>query len=147
RRPRPASMTLPRTLDQLEAASLISRVTDEVDLQYLFRHALTHDAAYASLLRTDRRELHRMVGEVLERIYPDRLAEFAPILGEHFRLAGEPSRALTYFALAADRAFAMYANVEAAAHYRHALALAQQASIPPEQWRHLYTRCGRAFEL
>ena len=47
------------------------------DLAYTFKHALTHEMAYGSLLRETRRMLHRRVGEAIEAIYPDRLAELA----------------------------------------------------------------------
>src|SRR5207302_2969441 len=53
----------------------------ESGVEYLFRHALIQDAAYASLLRQDRRRLHRVVGEAPERIEPDRLGDMAPLLG------------------------------------------------------------------
>ena len=56
-------------LAALEASSLIRLAQPPPELEYIFQHALTRDAAYASLLRADRRALHRVVGETLERLH------------------------------------------------------------------------------
>src|SRR5260221_8799234 len=53
-------------LTRLEAADLIRLVQVEPNLEYLFRHALVQDAAYESLLKSDRQTLHRVVGNILE---------------------------------------------------------------------------------
>ncbi|HSJ58479.1 MAG TPA: tetratricopeptide repeat protein, partial [Anaerolineae bacterium] len=108
-------------LSSLESAGLIRVAQVEPDLQYLFRHVLVQDAAYASLLSTDQRRLHRAVGRAVERLYPDRLDEYAPVLAHHFEQAGETRLAHTYFRRAGDTALAAYANNEAEAHYRSAL--------------------------
>ena len=79
-------------LATLESAHLIRTAQLQPELEYVFRHALVQEAAYESLLRNNRRMLHLTIGEVLEQLYPDRLDEFAPVLGNHFdevhRLAG-----------------------------------------------------------
>jgi serine phosphatase RsbU (regulator of sigma subunit) len=67
--------------------------------------------------------LHRVVGEALEALYPDRLNEHAAVLARHFRLAGEDQHALAYFIRAGDAALGSYANQEAESQYRSALAL------------------------
>ncbi len=63
-------MTLVSQLTTLEFAGLIRLAQVQPELEYVFRHALVQEAAYASLLRQDRRDLHRAVGETLERLYP-----------------------------------------------------------------------------
>jgi tetratricopeptide (TPR) repeat protein len=110
-------------LASLEASGLIRLAAVDSDLEYLFRHALVQDAAYASLLKADRRALHLAVGETLERLYPERSNELAPALARHFHTAGDEVRALKYFALAGDTALKTYANAEAESHYRAALSL------------------------
>lgn len=110
-------------LDELEQSNLIRVARAEPELEYLFRHALVQDAAYESLLKADRRRLHRQVGEILERLYPERQLELASLLAHHFHEAGEAEQARHYFTLAGDHATASYANREAEQHYRHALAL------------------------
>jgi tetratricopeptide (TPR) repeat protein len=136
-------------LAHLESSGLVRLAQVEPELEYLFRHALIQDAAYESLLRADRKRLHLQVGEGLERTYPDRLAELAPLLAPHFDLGGDPVRALRYFTLAGDEAARLYANVEAIQHYTHALALIQQLTSPPPAATliHLYISLGMALEL
>jgi len=116
-------MTLAASLTHLETSGLLRLAQVEPELEYLFRHALIQDAAYESILKADRRILHRAIGETLERLYPDRVTELAPVLGQHFVGAGEAERARKYFTLAGDSALAAYANVEAEQHYRAALDL------------------------
>ena len=64
-------------LGTLEASGLIQLAVLEPELEYLFRHALVQDAAYASLLKQDRRTLHRLAAETLLATYPDRKRELA----------------------------------------------------------------------
>ncbi len=149
-------MALAAQLNLLESTDLIRLAQTQPEVEYLFRHALIQEAAYGSLVKSDRRHLHQAVGEALERGYPDRLgsAELAPLLGAHFFEAGDDLRALKYFTLAGDAAARVYANSEAALHYTRALEVAQRATRPEgpshvagEQLTHLYTQCGRALEL
>src|SRR3972149_5847245 len=148
--------TLGQQLTQLESQGLVHVARMEPELEYLFRHALIHDAAYASLVKADRRALHREVGDTLERLYPDRLAsqELAPLLGEHFFQAGDDERALKYFTLAGDAAARVYANAEALQHYTRAVEIAKRAMHLEAASRaararliHLYTCRGRVMEL
>jgi serine phosphatase RsbU (regulator of sigma subunit) len=113
------------SLSNLESAGLIRLAQVEPDLEYYFRHNLIQSAAYDSLLQADRKKLHLMVGETVERVYPDRLnsSELAPRLGQHFSEAGDEKRALKYFMLAGKAALASYANIEAEGQFQRALAL------------------------
>ncbi|MBA2265021.1 MAG: tetratricopeptide repeat protein [Chloroflexi bacterium] len=107
-------MNVEAQLDTLEAKGLIRLVTSRPELEYLFRHWLVQDAAYGSLLKQERRELHRLVGEALEALYPDRGGELAGILAIHFSEAGDTDKAVDYL-LAAGR-FAMDRNAIAEAY-------------------------------
>src|SRR5579859_6072581 len=129
-------------LAQLETTGLLRRTQVQPDLEYLFRHALVQDAAYASLLKADRKRLHQLVGETLEQIYPDRLDELASLLARHFREVGPDSRALHYYTRAGDLAAQQYAIQEALAHYTSALDLAQHSDPAPA----LYRARGQAYE-
>ena len=110
-------------LSEIENAQLVRR-TDEHDA-LIFKHALIQDMAYLSMMRHDRKRLHLLVGEALERAYPERLQELAPRLAEHFSRAGETERALAYFERAAHDAAAHYANAEALTFYGSALQAAE----------------------
>ena len=144
-------MALLTQLNTLESSGLICLAAAQPELEYLFRHALIQDAAYGSLVKQDRKRLHREVGEALERMYPDQLAsrELAPRLGEHFYQAGDDQRALKYFTLAGDAAARGYANAEAVLHYTRALEVATRAThlAGAKQLKHLYTYRGHALEL
>lgn len=141
--------SLPTLLTQLEETNLLQRL-EEMDTAYQFQHSLTRDSAYGSLLRKQRRDLHRRVAECYEQLYPNRLEEFAAQLAYHFDEAGEP-RAWRYYRLAGDAAFRLYANTEAIAYYESALRTAalvsEAADIAEADLLHLHQRRGRAMEL
>ncbi|HKZ86046.1 MAG TPA: tetratricopeptide repeat protein [Anaerolineae bacterium] len=150
--------TLPDHLAQLEFSGLVRLAQALPELEYLFRHALIQDAAYRSLVKADRRTLHRIVGEALERAYADRIDEIAPLLARHFDEAGDDDRALKYFTLAGDVAARTYANAEAILHYTCALQIAKrfparsptrlgETSSTEVSLTHLYTSLGQALEL
>ncbi len=140
---------VPGTLDVLLDAGLITPTEDPDRQAFAFRHALLQDAAYGSLLRAERRGLHRTVGEVLEAEYaPGSVAlELAPRLAEHFKEAGDLPRAQAYFTQAGDAAALRYANAEAIAHFRGALATIDLAHAEPQVLQHLFLNLGQALEL
>jgi tetratricopeptide (TPR) repeat protein len=146
-------MTLLTQLHTLETSGLIRLAQSQPDLEYLFRHTLVQEAAYASLVRKDRQRLHRSVGETIELLAADRvsLPDLAPLLARHFDLARDESRALKYYTLAADQAAQQYANVEAVAHYSRAIEIAKQqessAPLERDQILHLYSSLGRSLQL
>jgi class 3 adenylate cyclase/tetratricopeptide (TPR) repeat protein len=107
----------------LEASGIIRVSATRPELAYTFRHALLHDAAYESLLKHERRELHRRVAELIEELEADRRGELAPILAEHFDRAGEADRALPYLLEAGRSSLARFANHEARSFYERAAAL------------------------
>lgn len=113
---------------------------------YIFRHVLVQEAAYNSTLLKRRRELHLRIGEILERLYADRLEEYAPLLAYHFYSA-EDKRSLKYDLLAGEKAEQLYANAEAAVHYSRALETAKRISAGKEQIGVLYRKIGHVLEL
>lgn len=137
---------LSNLLGQLEDMQLLQRL-EEMETAYQFQHSLTRDSAYGSLLRKQRRDLHRRVAECYERIFPSRLEEFAAQLAYHLDEAGE-TRAWQYYRLAGDAAFRLYANTEAIAHYERAIAIASTSpEVQPADLMYLFGRRGRAMEL
>jgi tetratricopeptide (TPR) repeat protein len=100
-------------LDVLQSADLIRLASADPVLEYVFRHALLQDAAYNLLLRGERQALHREVGTVLERVYPDRREELAAVLAYHFEQAEAWDRAVHYLVLAGNQALKRFANREA----------------------------------
>ncbi|MFN2556456.1 MAG: adenylate/guanylate cyclase domain-containing protein [Nitriliruptorales bacterium] len=100
-------------LGQLEAAGLLRLISVRPELVYAFRHALVQEAAYGSLLRSERYRLHGVVGEALERLYPQRRGELAAQLARHFEQAGRGDRAAAYQLHAGEQALRHFANREA----------------------------------
>jgi tetratricopeptide (TPR) repeat protein len=94
---------------------------DEGGGRYRFRHALIRDAAYEGLPYRRRRELHARVGSALLASAGDVEHEHAELLSLHFFLAGDYERSWRYSTVAADRAKAAYANIEAARFLRRAI--------------------------
>jgi class 3 adenylate cyclase/pimeloyl-ACP methyl ester carboxylesterase len=110
-------------LGELRAVELIYEKSLYPELAYMFKHALTHDVAYESLLRQRRRALHRRAAEVIEELYPDRLREFYETLAWHYVRGETWDRAMHYLLAAAEKARAHYAYGEAIRHCTDAIAI------------------------
>jgi class 3 adenylate cyclase/tetratricopeptide (TPR) repeat protein len=109
-------------LADLEAAGFIRPTALYPDLAYAFKHAITLDVAYASLLKERRRSLHARILEALESTYEgDRRAEHVERLADHALRAEAWPKAVDYLRDAGHRAVARSANKEAAAFYENAL--------------------------
>lgn len=114
-------------LGRLEASGLIQIAALQPELEYLFRHALVQEAAYASLLKQDRRALHRAAAEAILAQHPDRERELASVLALHFEQAGENAQAAKYLVMAGDHALERFANREATGFYSRASGLADES--------------------
>jgi adenylate cyclase len=90
-----------------------------------FHHALVQDAAYARLLRRRRRDLHRRVAEVAERLYGSG-DDVIDLLARHLFLGDAGPRAVEYLVRAGNRAERLYANGEAILHFTRAAELAPE---------------------
>ncbi len=131
-------MNIETQLVQLETAQLVRRADDN-EITYQFKHALTQDSAYESLLKSDRKHLHHLVAETTERVYSDRLDEFAGVLAHHYAEAGDDAKTLEYATRAGDAAAQRFANAEARLYYTEALdALARL----PDDAAHRRARVG-----
>lgn len=111
---------------ELRALELICEKAAYPELAFMFKHALTHDVAYESILLQRRRELHRTIGLAVEELYADRLGEHLETLALHFTRGEDWPRAFAYHRRAAEKALAAYANHGAIAHCREALAVANR---------------------
>jgi class 3 adenylate cyclase/tetratricopeptide (TPR) repeat protein len=113
---------LPRLLARLTAAEFLYETSLFPDPEYSFKHALTHEVAYGSLLRERRRGLHAQIVEAIERLHAERLPEHVERLAHH-ALRGEVwAKALAYLRQAGLRAIARSAHREAIANLEEALA-------------------------
>jgi tetratricopeptide (TPR) repeat protein len=109
---------------ELRGLELIYEKTFHPELAYMFKHALTHDVAYESILLQSRRQLHRTVGLAIEELYADRLAEHYETLALHFGRGEDWERAFDYHTRAAEKALAAFASDTVIFHCREALAVA-----------------------
>jgi class 3 adenylate cyclase/tetratricopeptide (TPR) repeat protein len=126
---------LDRALAHLLRVELVREWARHPERQYVFKHALTQDAAAASLLAEPRRALHAAVARHLEARGLGEAAEHAAVLGHHWYEAGDWERALHYTLRAAERARALYARPEAVAHHWRALELLGRLSATPDRAR------------
>jgi tetratricopeptide (TPR) repeat protein len=126
---------LDRAIAHLLRTELIREFVRLPEPEYIFKHALTHEAAYASILGEPRRGLHERVAMNLEEIVGSRSGEHAAVLADHWRRAERPEEALTWTLRAADRARQLYARPEAIAHYWQALELMERLPTTPERQR------------
>jgi len=113
---------LRRSLGHLQEAEFLYETSLFPDPEYTFKHALTHEATYGSLLQDRRRTLHGRIVDTIEQLYPDRLAEHVERLAHHAFRGEVWDKALTYLRQAGARAFARSANPEAVAYFQQALA-------------------------
>ncbi len=91
------------------------------ELEYTFKHALTQEVAYRSLLNEQRRELHARILGAMERIYGDRLAEQIERLAHHAFLGGQWARAVDFLRQAGAKSAARSTYPEAVAFFEQAL--------------------------
>jgi len=123
-------MELDQRLLTLQREEMIRERARVPELEYIFKHHLTQEAAYNGLLRRERRRFHRQVAEALERLYPDRLEEQLGRLADHWEQAGERGRAVGYLRRAGKQAAAQFANTEAIGYFSRALDLAPEGELP-----------------
>jgi len=120
-------------LAHLQEAEFLYETQVFPDLEHTFKHALTHEVTYGSLLQARRRELHGQIAAALERLYADRLDEYVERLAHH-ALRGEVwDKATTYLHLAGLRSMARAAYREAVGHLEGALEALQH--LPPSRER------------
>jgi tetratricopeptide (TPR) repeat protein len=116
-------------LGTLEASGLVEIAALQPELEYLFRHALVQEAAYASLLKQDRRALHRAAAETILLLHPDRERELAGVIGMHFEQAGDATRAAEHLVVAGEHAIERFANKEAVGFFARAFTLADGSQV------------------
>jgi class 3 adenylate cyclase/tetratricopeptide (TPR) repeat protein len=125
---------LDRSIAQLLRADLLREWSHVPERQYVFKHALTQEAAASSILLDERQVLNRRLALFFEQ-EPTPAAGRAALLAHHWRLAEDWDKALTYTLEAAERARTLYARPEAIAHYWHALDVLDRLPATPDRER------------
>lgn len=124
---------LASSLKQLIEAEILVCQGTPPQSRYVFRHALVQDAAYHSLLRRKRRQLHRQIAGRLEERHAEIVEAQPELIAHHYDAAGVPRSAIDYWLKAAERAIRQSANLEAKAHLRRGLDCI--ASLPDSRAR------------
>jgi predicted ATPase len=114
---------LKQALDQLVRAELVFGRGEPPEAVYIFKHALVQEAAYSSLLRERRRQLHGRIAEALVGMFPEVAGTQPELVAHHYAAAGLAAPAIAHYRRAADRAMAASANTEAIAHLTRGLEL------------------------
>jgi predicted ATPase/class 3 adenylate cyclase len=109
-----------RRLSNLDIAPLD---TPEPELTYLFKHIITQEVAYESLLHSTRAKLHEQIGLYVERMYPDSLNQYVSLLAFHFERSEDEDKKREYLTRAGEAAQADYANDAAIEYFEKLLPL------------------------
>ncbi len=123
---------LRRGLAHLQEAEFLYETQLFPDLEHTFKHALTHDVAYAGLLGERRRDLHAAVAATIERLHADRLVEHVERLAHHARQGEVWDKAVRYLRQAGAKAYMRSANREAATCFEQALDALRRLPETPE---------------
>jgi len=130
-------------LRELKAVELIYERALYPELAYMFKHALTHDVAYNSLLLARRKVLHRLVGEGIEALYADRLGEQYETLAYHYERGEAWDKALDYLQMSGEKALAAFAPQQAVGFYDRILAVVQKSGLTLTPRRAVVVQAGR----
>ncbi|HQX15895.1 MAG TPA: adenylate/guanylate cyclase domain-containing protein [Anaerolineales bacterium] len=125
--------TLQNELEQLIASGLVFRDESSGDVIYTFKHALVQEAAYGSLLKSRRRELHRAVSIALNEKFPEVAKQRPELVAHHLTEAGDTEKAIEAWQTAGDFAHARAAIAEAHHHFNKAISLLQTLPDTPER--------------
>jgi predicted ATPase len=126
---------LTQAIDQLVGAELLFRRGEPPEASYTFKHALVRDAAYASLLKSRRRQYHARIARVLKEQFPETAHTQPELLAQHFAEAGLIEEAIDYWHDASQRAVAQSAMEEASTQAAKGLELLQSLAPGPSQLR------------
>ncbi len=113
-------------LKQLQMAQIIRERSPEPEAEYIFKHILTQEAAYQSLLTHQRKAYHHRVADALARLFWERGEEYAGLVAAHYERAETWPRALRYLQRAGDAARTSFAIKEAIDYYSRALQVADR---------------------
>ena len=116
------------TLEDLDLIkSLTSKTTDRkethIDLEYIFKHALTQEIVYSGLLKAERKIIHEKIGIVIEQIFHDRLPEFYETLAHHFLEGNSTLKAVDYLIKSGDKSLKRYSLDESDDYFQKAFDL------------------------
>ncbi len=126
-------------LSDLQAGEFVYEQAAFPEVEYTFKHALTQEVAYNSLLQERRKVLHERTAQAIEEVYHSRLEEHYSELAHHYSRSGNTEKAVEYLQLAGQQAIQHSANAEAISRLTTALELLKTLPDTPERARHELT--------
>ena len=114
---------LKSSLLNLQGLDFISEKQLFPELEYIFKHALTQEVAYNSLLQKRKKEIHEKVAGAIEDLYPERLEEYYELLAYHYKRSDNKTKALEYLDKANQKAIRLNAMQEAMAYFHEVMDL------------------------
>jgi tetratricopeptide (TPR) repeat protein len=136
---------LDRRLLSLQAAEFLYQAGPLPERALAFKHALTHEVVYGSLLGEQRRALHAQILETLEARSPDHFAEQVDMLAHHAVRGEVWGKALVYLLKSGDKARQAYTNQEAVGFYTQAIEASDRITPPPDAAQLLPVYEGRGL--
>lgn len=124
---------LDSALRHLRESGIVHLIDSRPPARYAFKHALLRDAAYESLLKSNRRAIHAKVASLIERESPEIVTAQPELLAYHYNMAGNAEYAMQYWLQGGRRARTRSANVEAAVQFQRALELLEMLPEAPER--------------
>jgi predicted ATPase len=122
-----------RLLSSLQSKEFLYEQPAFPEPEYIFKHALTQEVAYSSLLMERRRVLHERTAQVIEALFHSRLEDHYSELAHHYTRSGNTQKAVEYLQLAGQQAVQRSANTEAVHHLTTALELLKTLPDTPER--------------
>jgi class 3 adenylate cyclase/predicted ATPase len=126
---------LKAALAQFGVADLILCRGEAPDATYIFKHALVQDAAYSSLTRNKRQQLHSRIANALKEQFSETVETQPELLAHHLEQAGLTEQAIEYLRIAGQRAIERSANAEAIGHLKHALGVLESLQAGEDRTR------------
>ena len=126
---------LKRMLSDLRAAEFIYEQPALTEAEYVFKHALTQEVAYNSLLRERRKQIHERAAQAIEALFALNISDQYSELAHHYGRSGNGSTAVKYLRLAAEQAMSRSAYMEARDRLNSALELLHAQPDEPERDR------------
>jgi class 3 adenylate cyclase/tetratricopeptide (TPR) repeat protein len=136
------TISVTEALFKLQKREMVIEKTKKPTQIFYFKHALTHEIAYNSLLIKRRKELHNEIAQCIENIDPDNVVE----ISRHYYEAGENQKALPYLVQAASQSSKAYSNQEAISLFIQAKDILDD-DVTVEIVKQLYTGLGQTYML
>lgn len=124
---------LDRLIDSLERGEFVYEQPSISDVEYIFKHALTQEVAYNSVLLERRRQLHESVGHAIELLYSDSLDDHLADLAYHFSRSGNRYKAVEYLYRAATQSMSRGALAQSIEDLKQALHLLREEPVAPKR--------------